>query len=1028
MRSKFKWIFTLLVAFTMQFSFAQEKTVTGVVSDELGPIAGANVVVEGTTRGTTTDFDGNYTIKAKQGEVLVISYTGKKTAKITVAAANSYNVSLKDDVLVGEEVVVTAYGIVRETKKLAYSTEKVEAKQLTQASPVNAVTALAGKVSGLNIITRNNGVNPSTVVILRGYKGITGDNAALIVIDGVIQASNALNNLNPNDIESINTLKGASATALYGSQGRNGALIVTTKQGKKDTGMSVDFSSSMVVEKIKYFPEMQTSFGSGVGEYDPIENTSWGPRFDGNLRRLGPILSDGSYQLLPYKAIPDNRKNFFVDGVTKINTISLSGGDEKSTYFFSAQKSDITGITPKDEYGKNNFRLNVSRQMSDKFKVSTGVSFFTDNSNVVGDGGYQSRPIFWNVINTPANVPLTSYKDWRNNKFATPEGYYNQYYQNPYMIIDIARDKVTSNRLLGNVKFTYDFNKWFSASYSLAGTYFNSYDKKTRDAVTYNPDLAPGRVGNNTPASVAERTSSDRRINSDLLFTFKKEITKDLKGTLILGNALFDYKENNLNVGGTNLFVPELYNPSVRTGELTGGSSEFRERRVGWFADLTLDISNYLSLNGAYRIDQASALPVDDNKFDFYTFGASLSMLDAIPSLKSDTFNFWKLSASYSKTGYQPEIGFINELYTVPAGYPFGSTVGLATPTTGASTNFTPSFTKSYEFGTELEFFSRRLSVKANYFNTTTDNEFLNASTSTASGISQLKLNSGSMESKGFELDLNASIIRKENFEWKVGVNASKIKSEVLSLSDGATRLQTGLVAGDGSVGVYAQVGQSFPSLYGTAYTRDDEGHIMLNANGDPIVSSELKYLGTTTPDLIMGFNTSVRYKQFTLSAVADYKTGHKYYNNLVDALEFTGSTQHSASAGREPFVFPNSVYEYTPGVWSENTNITTSDGGYNFWTGTYNAIKENYVVDATTLKLREVALNYDLPSKYLDKTFIKGISFGLVARNIIMLRSDQNKYTDPEFTTDTQQVTGFGTQNQLPPTASYGFKMDVKF
>jgi len=1026
MRSKFKWIFTLLVAFTMQFSFAQEKTVTGVVSDELGPIAGANVVVQGTTRGTTTDFDGNYTISAKQGDVLVFTYTGKKTSTVKVGAANSYNVSMSDDVVQGNEVVVTAYGIVRETKKLAYSTEKVEAKQLTQASPVNAVTALAGKVSGLNIITRNNGVNPSTVVILRGYKGITGDNAALIVIDGVIQANNALNNLNPNDIESINTLKGASATALYGSQGRNGALIVTTKQGKKDTGMSVDFSTSMVVEKIKYFPEMQTSFGSGVGEYDPFENTSWGPRYDGNLRRLGPILSDGSYQLLPYKAIPDNRKNFFVDGVTKINTISLTGGDEKSTYFFSAQKSDITGITPKDEYGKNNFRLNVSRQMSNKFKVSTGVSFFTDNSNVVGDGGYQSRPIFWNVINTPANVPLTSYKDWRNNKFATPEGYYNQYYQNPYMIIDIARDKVTSNRLLGNVKFTYDFNKWFSASYSLAGTYFNSYAKNTRDAITYNPDLAPGRVGSNTTASVAEATASNRRINSDLLLTFKKEITKDLKGTLILGNALFDYKENNLNVGGTNLFIPELYNPSVRTGELTGGSSEFRERRVGWFADLTLDISNYLSLNGAYRIDQASALPVDNNKFDFYTFGASLSMLDAIPSLKSDTFNFWKLSASYSQTGYQPPIGFINELYSVPTGFPFGSTVGVATPTTGASPRFSPSFTKAYEFGTELEFFSKRLSVKANYFNTTTDNEFLNASTSSASGINALRLNAGSMESKGFELDLNASIIRKENFEWKIGVNASKIKSEVLSLSDGATRLQTGLAAAD--VGVYAQVGESFPSLYGTAYTRDDEGHIMLNANGDPIVSSELKYLGTTTPTLIMGFNTSVRYKQFTLSAVADYKTGHKYYNNLVDALEFTGSTLHSASAGREPFVFPNSVYEYTPGVWSENTNITTSDGGYNFWTNTYNAIKENYVVDATTLKLREVALNYDLPSKYLDKTFIKGISFGLVARNIIMLRSAQNKYTDPEFTTDSQQVTGFGTQNQLPPTASYGFKMDVKF
>ena len=284
------------------------------------------------------------------------------------------------------------------------------------------------------------------------------------------------------------------------------------------------------------------------------------------------------------------------------------------------------------------------------------------------------------------------------------------------------------------------------------------------------------------------------------------------------------------------------------------------------------------------------------------------------------------------------------------------------------------------------------------------------------------------MENKGIELDVNGSIIKSENFEWKLGVNVSKIKSEVLSLSDGAQRLGTGVAFPGTDVGIYAQVGESFPSLFGTAYTRDDEGRVMLNANGDPIVNSELKFLGSTTPDLIMGFNTSIRYKQFTLSGTADYKTGHKYYNNLVEALEFSGATQHSVSAGREPFIFPNSVYEYTPGVWSENTNITTSNGGFDFWTGTFQAIKENYVVDATTLKLREVALTYDLPSKYLDQTFIKGVSVGFVARNIIMLRSAQNKYTDPEFTVDKQQVTGYGTQEQLPPTASYGFKLDVKF
>ena len=994
-----------------------------MVSDDLGPVAGANVVNQSTKVGTVTNFDGNYSIGAKKGDVLVVSFAGS-TQSVTVGDQSSYNVTLK--VVEIAETVVTAFGIVRETKKLAYATEKVAAKELMTAAPINAVTALAGKVSGLNIITKNNGVNPSTSIILRGYKGLTGDNSALVVIDGVIQDGKALNNLSPNDIESINVLKGASATALYGSQGRNGALIVTTKQGSKESGLSVDFSSSYTVERIKYFPELQTTFGPGFdNEYDPFENTSWGPRFDGLPRRVGPILNDGSYQELAYQAVPDNKKDFFVDGITKVNTIALSGGDDKSTFYFSAQKSDITGITPNDEYTKNNFRLNASRSMG-KFKISTGVSFFTDKTNVAAqDGGYQSRPLYWSVLNTPANIPLTSYKDWRNDKFSTPEGYFNQYYQNPYMLIDIARNNSRSNRLFSNVKLNYEFTNWFSASYSLAGTFFNSYAKNTRDAITYNPILSPSRVGSNTVASVAEGMSSNRRINSDLVLTFKKDLFKNVKGTLILGNALFTYTENKLNVRGNDLFVPGLFNPSVRTGELTGGSSVLQERRVGNFADLTLDIFDFLSVNGAYRQDRASSLK---DSYNFFTYGASVSMLDALPMLKGDVLSFWKISGSYANVGAAPEIGFTNETYGIPAGFPFGNVIGLAATTNGADANFRPSSTLSFEVGTELSMFKNRLNIKANYFETTTKNEFLQSSTSFASGLAALRLNSGSMENKGIELDVNGSIIKSENFEWKLGVNVSKIKSEVLSLSDGAQRVRTGVAFPGTDVGIYAQVGESFPSLFGTAYTRDDEGRVMLNANGDPIVNSELKFLGSTTPDLIMGFNTSFRYKQFTLSGTADYKTGHKYYNNLVEALEFSGATQHSVSAGREPFIFPNSVYEYTPGVWSENTNITTSNGGFDFWTGTYQAIKENYVVDATTLKLREVALTYDLPSKYLDQTFIKGVSVGFVARNIIMLRSAQNKYTDPEFTVDKQQVTGYGTQEQLPPTASYGFKLDVKF
>ncbi len=1010
----------------MQFSFAQEKTVTGVVSDAAGPLPGANVVIKGTAKGVQTDVDGKYAVKAKAGDVLVVSFAGYENKSITVGASNTVNVKLAENIQKIDEVVVGSFGIKRETKKLAYSTQKVEAKELVQAAPINAVTALQGKVSGLNIITRNNGVNPSTQIILRGYKSLTGDNSALIIIDGVIQASSALDNLNPNDITSVNTLKGSAATVLYGSQGKNGALVVTTKQGDNNKGLEVTYNTSYVLEQVKYFPELQTTFGAGFDNiYYPYENTSWGPRFDGVPRRLGPILADGSFQTVDYAAIKNNRRDFFVDGVTTINGLSLSGGDANSSFFFSAQRTGVTGITPKDEYTKDNFRFNASRK-SGKFKVGLNTSFFSDKSNVVGDGGYQARPLYWSILNTPANVPLTRYKDWRNDPFSTPEGYFNEYYQNPYMLIDIARNRTRSNRLFASAKFEYEFAKWFNASYTVTGTMFTSDVKNTQAAVSVNPILAPNRVQQNTPASAFFGNSNNFRLNSDLLLRFTKNITNDIKANLILGNAVTTERYNSYNIQANNLFVPGLYNPSVRTGEAASGY-QFLERRVaGYFADLSIDFKKYLTLSGAYRYDQSSTLFLDNNGFDFYSYGASLVLSELFPGMKGKVVDYWKIFGSNSKVGASPEIGYTNEVFSTPAGFPYGTTIGLGAPTYGVDPSITPSFTETLEFGTEMTFFKNRLSLGATYFINNSTDDFLSSGTSAAAGINRLRLNGGELETKGFELDLNATVLKNDKFSWKVGVNASKIDSEVKSL-DGADRIQIGLATTE--VGVFANVGSPYPSLFGTSYQRDEDGRVIINpTTGNPIVNSELKNLGTTTPDLIVGLNTQLKYGQFTLSATADYKTGHVYYNNMVDALEFTGSTLHSVSSGRQPFVFPNSSYESAPGVFTPNTNITTSSGGFAFWNDTYNAIKENYVVDATTFKLREVALNYDLPSSYLKNTFIKNISLGLVARNILMLRSAQNKYTDPEFTNDSQQVTGFGTQSQLPPTASYGFRMDVKF
>ena len=1039
MRSKFKWIFTLLIAFTMQFSFAQEKTVSGIVSDSKGPIPNANVVVKGTQRSAQADIDGKYSIKASQGETLVFTAVGYTETQAKVGASNTVSPILKDGIEL-TEVVINVVGVKRLPKELAYAAKEVKTKELTQAAPINAVTALAGKVSGLNILTKNNGVNPSTGIVLRGFKSLTGNNQALIVIDGVIQASASLNSLNPNDIASIVVLKSSNATVLYGSEGSNGALIVTTKQGSGNGKFEVAYNTSYTVESVKYFPELQTTFGPGFNDiYDPIENTNWGPRFDGAPRRLGPILADGSFQTVPYAAVKNGRKNFFVDGVTSINGVSLSGGDEKSTLFFSAQRTDVTGITPKDEYVKDNFRLNATRT-SGKLKISTNVSFYNDNTNVVGSGGYQNRDLYWNILNTTANVNLTDYKDWRNNKFATPEGYYNDYYQNPYMLVDKNRNTSEQNRLLGNVKFDFKFNKLFSMTYSFAGTFYNQYIKNTREAITYNPLLAPRRVSNNTPASVATQSTQSRRLNSDLLFKYDQDLSEAINLKLSVGTSVSTNTSKRITIAAQNLLFPGLFDPSTRTGELSNGSEaiydldvagnrETESRLFGYYADATVGINKYLFVNGSYRRDRSSTLA--NEYFNYYGAGLALDITKAIPSLKGDVLDYAKFSAGFSRTGngVTPTVGYSNEVFSASAGFPFGGIAGYQLPTYSVDPNLHPEYSTNKEVGLELEFFKSRLKLNGSYFISNATDQFFSVGTSTASGASSYRTNTGEIQNKGFEVDVNVTPIRSENFEWSFGVNVSKIKNEVLSLADGADKSAIGGL-GTSEVGLFAAVGQSYPAIYGTAYTRDENGRVVVGADGNPVLSTDLKNLGSTTPDLIIGFNTNIRYKQFNLSAVADYKTGHVYYSDLVNALEFTGSTEHSVTSGRQPFVFPNSSYAdpSNPGSFIPNTNITTSDGGYNFWTGSYQAIKENYVVDATTFKLREVALTYDFPAKYLDRTPISSISFGIVARNVLMLRSAQNKYTDPEFTTDGQQVAGFGTQGELPPTGSYGFKLDVKF
>jgi TonB-linked SusC/RagA family outer membrane protein len=418
MKTKFSGILTLLLAFVVQLTFAQEKTVSGTILDNSGlPLPGATVLVKGTTTGTSSDFDGNYSIKANAGATLVFSFVGYTTQEVKVGSSNTINVTLGEDATSLEEVVVTALGIKRNPKELSYAQTTLKSEDITKTKAVNVATAMVGKVAGLQINTTNNGVNPSTRVVLRGNRSLLGDNQALIVIDGFPSSRGVLDRINPNDIDNISVLKGANAAALYGSEATNGVVLVTTKSGKGK--LSVTYNGSFQAENAAYLPEFQTEFGVGGfpdGTLYPLENVAWGPRYDGRLIDASETLDDGSVWQVPYTPIKDNYKNFFVTGNTIRHGVTVKGGDDTSTFLMSVDQTNTTGIVPKDAYNRTNFRLKATKSF-DKLNVGGNLSFYRSHSNVVGEGGRQNRPLYWNVINTPLHLPIQELKNWRTGTF-----------------------------------------------------------------------------------------------------------------------------------------------------------------------------------------------------------------------------------------------------------------------------------------------------------------------------------------------------------------------------------------------------------------------------------------------------------------------------------------------------------------------------------------------------------------------------------------------------------------------------------
>lgn len=1045
----------LLIFLFISFSGIAQRQITGIVVNADGnSVPSATVTVAETKEATTTNDQGRFSIKAATGQHLEISSVGYDNYSVTVGKSNELNIILQSSNKELTEVVVTALGIKREKRSLGYATAQIDSKDLTSSQPVNLASGIMGKVSGMNINLVNSGVNPDNIrITLRGNRSFLGNNQPLIVVDGVPVDNTYLAQMNPDVVESINVLKGATASALYGSSAANGVLLITTKSARKGKP-TITVNSSVSLEKISLIPQFQQEFGPASTEflgndalsysdprtfnsgYVPYENQSLGSPFNlgspfgGDSVVIGIPSPDGKIQKLPYKGRPGEFQRFWNTGNTYQNGVSYLGGDDKSAFLLSAQNITRTGILPGDKYNRNSFGFKASRQYG-AFKATANASY--SSSHTSQGNLYQA---YLAVTNIAPMVPYASYRDVNSPyKFSDINTYYNAYGINPYWYLKNQRDNAYRNDLLGSFDFSLDATKWMNIDYLIGLQDYSINDVATRAAFNFSPYaiwMANNTLGGNmsifqgnTPPSLASSTISDNKFYSSLKITLHKKFG-DINTQLILGNIINQDQYQLLSNGSTTLLnINDFYNVNFRQGVPNVNQTMSKMRNYGNYADLTLGYKNFLFLHASGRMDATSLLNADNRNYFYPGVDASVVLSDVITALKnSKTISFLKIRGAVTKTGninvspYQ-----VQTVFSSGSGFPFGQLPGLTTSTSATFPGLKPEFTLSKEVGGEIGFLENKVNLQFSYFQENTTNETVPIDVSNATGFTQSLINVGEMDNKGLELDLNVTPVKRNNLRWDVGIHFTHYQNKVVSL--GAIN-SLKISDPSGITNSYAVVGKSYPQLLLTDFARDSIGQLIVDANnGQPSRANTLVDYGTTNPTYSLGINTSLNYKRFTLSAVAEYKGGNVIYNGTGLYMDVFNISQRFAVFDRSRFSYPNSVIKEPNGKYVANPNNQI----YDFSLGAPGGVNSIYMTSGAYWSLRNASISYSLPTNITDKLkYVQNISVSLVGSNLILIVPKGNIWTDPSYGESTGNATGSNSLHQAPPTRTYGADLKIMF
>lgn len=1027
----------LLLSLLMVFSvmvFAQTRTVTGSVIDETGAVVPfASVTDKRTSRGTSADANGHFSVVTQTGAVLQITATGFVTTEVTVGTGSTLNIILtRGEGQEIEEVVVTALGIQRQKRALGYSTATVKNEMLTQAAPVNAVNGLQGKISGVNITSINNGVFENVKINIRGIRSLTGNNNPLLVVDGVMTPLGYFSSINPQDIENINVLKGSSAAAIYGPDARNGVIIVTTKKGFSTDKTEVNITHTTQFQNISFFPKFQTEFGmGGYGEYIPYENWSWGPRYDGSMVELGSPLVDGTKQMVPYSA-NNSRKEFFNTGVTNQTDLSL----QSKNFYMSLQDVTLKGIVPNDENRRTGIRLNTGKEFG-KFKTQVGLNYIRMDYDVFDDvamGDYnRAKNVGGNdgllnlIFNTPGHIPLTKYKNYKGVPFASYETYFNHYGLNPYIAIDNWRQAGRRDDILGNLEVQYNPLTDLGITWRVANSFRNS--STTRTSLGQDPMPATNVNTNELiPGYVSEGNGRSNRLSSELFANYLKEIGK-LKINVLAGTYVRQNDYKYIGVGNTALVVPELFAVSNKVGEYIGGSSLEKDRLFSYYGSIGFNYNNWANIEVTGRRDKTSLLADGNNSYFYPGVNAAVVLTDALPGLKTNFLNFLKLRAAWNKTGNAEISPYrLAPTFSQGGGFPYGTLPGYSADNGLTDPLLEPEFIENFEVGAEMSFLNNRVSAGVAYFHNNNTNQIIGVSVSSSTGYTSATVNAASFKNHGVEFDLNLTPLVQLG-DWKLNFsgNATYNDSKIGSIYDSLDRIPVG--TGYTIARNYAIVGRPAFVLMATDYTRDDQGRIIVDpTTGLPSQDPNIKPFGRTNPLWMIGLNPSITYKNLSLNVLAEYKGGHMGWSLMGSDMSWTGVSYATGYNNRERFVMPNSVYLDANGNSVPNTNITI-DNVNDFYTGVWGDVQSNFLYRADHWRIREVALTYELPKKIFENSkIIKGGRVAVNGRNLFLWVPKSNQFQDPDFNLDTGNQAGIGNSTINPATRTIGMSVNLTF